>query len=351
MIGTALPLEPRLRVLRYGTQSLLFAPRSLWVNAGLIMLLLLGAMLALRLGHTTLSWHELSAVITGKSSPSTLLLLEFRLPRIVVALLAGAALGLAGHLLQMLTRNRLASPDWLGIPDGVTFSLLLALVLSPDGMLGPWWVGPAGAFLAAVLLWVCAGKSGRRGQTILIVGMGLAALLRAGTELLLAQQALMHASALYSWSLGSLSSRGLPVLLPLAFGLALLLPLTLLCRRGLHLLAFSPDLAATLGLSVRKVQGMALALAVMLAGLAVGVCGPIAFVALAAPIMAQQLAGSGRQPLVGSALLGSTLVLLADTLGRTILAETELPAGVVCNILGGPFLLWLLLSSRHSSES
>ncbi|CDG83713.1 FecCD family ABC transporter permease [Janthinobacterium agaricidamnosum] len=342
------PLEPGLHAWRRGGVSLLYAGRSLWVTGVLCLLLAATVGLGLMAGSSWISPQQLLALLRGEGAPGMqLLVLEFRLPRLLVGLLAGMALGLAGCLVQALTRNRLATPDLLGVADGATLGVFVALIGSASGMFGPWWVGPLGALGAVVLLLIAAGNLGRRGQRLLIVGLALASLLRAVTELALSRQELMHASALYAWSIGSLNGRGYAAAAPLAAGLLLLLPLTLLCSRRLALLRFDLEIAGSLGLPVRTTQWQALLTAVLLAGLAVGVCGPIAFVALAAPFVAERLVGGGRIALFSAALVGALLVSGADTLGRVLLSAAELPVGVICNLLGGPFLLWLLLSERN----
>nr|WP_249383871.1 iron chelate uptake ABC transporter family permease subunit [Chitinivorax sp. B] len=162
----------------------------------------------------------------------------------------------------------------------------------------------------------------------------------------MSRQELQHASALYTWSAGSLAGRDLTAAFPLAVGVVALLPLAWLSVRRLSLLRFDADMAATLGLARQWTQWQALLTAVVLAGLAIGICGPIAFVALSAPVFASRLAGEGRMGLLPAGLIGSVLVVTADTIGRVVLGHAELPAGVICNLLGGPFLLWLLLSDR-----
>ncbi|PHV11877.1 FecCD family ABC transporter permease [Chitinimonas sp. BJB300] len=341
-------LEPGLVPVRLGRVSFLFARRALLADGLLAMAVLLAMMFALQAGSTWISPRELLALVSGKGDGAVqLLVYEFRLPRAVVGLLAGAALGLAGCLLQALTRNRLATPDLLGLADGATLAMLLALIAGSTGMLGPWWVGPLGALAAVCLLLLLAGRMGTQGQRLLIVGLALGALLRAGLELAMSRQELLHASALYSWSLGSLNGRGYTAALPLAVGLVVLLPITLFSHRRLVLLRFESDLASSLGLSLRMCQWQALLTAVALAGLAIGLCGPIAFVALAAPLLAEKLSGGGRLALLGSALAGSMLVVLADTVARILVPDTDLPVGVVCKLLGGPCLLWLLFAEHE----
>ena len=332
---------------RAGNWSLLIATRQLKAVCGLALALLPMVLLALCAGAGWLSPGEvIKALANGGPDNLQLLINEMRLPRVFAGLLAGAALGAGGCLVQALTRNQLATPDTLGVSDGATLGIFVGLIAGGTGLMGPWWTGPAGAFAALVLLLLATGPGGRRGYAVLVVGIGVASLLRAFTELALSRQELMHASALYAWSVGSLAGRGYAAALPLAIGLAAMVPLALLLTPSLKLLHLGEDIAASLGVRVRATQWSALVLAVLLAGLAVGVCGPIAFVALAAPFIATRLEGRQSIALIASSLAGALLVAAADTLGRIALEGAELPAGVVCNLLGGPFLLWILLTEQ-----
>lgn len=343
----AFAVEAGIDCVRGQRWSILIARRALAAKLALAAALLPVACLALCAGA---SWVTpalvLAALADTGPAGAQLLVNELRLPRVIAALLAGAALGAAGCLVQALSRNRLATPDMLGVSDGATLGIFVGLVAGATGLLGPWWSGPLGALAALAVLALAAGRMDSRGHAVLVVGIGVASLLRAITELALSRQELMHASALYAWSVGSLAGRGYAAALPLAAGLALLLPPALLLSRPLALLRLGVDTAASLGVAVRATQWAALLLAVLLAGLAVGVCGPIAFVALAAPFVASRLEGAQRIALVSAALAGALLVALADTLGRVVLEGAELPAGVICNLLGGPFLLWILLTER-----
>jgi iron complex transport system permease protein len=337
------PLERGVHALRLGPLSALLVWRRVAAIGLLLALLTALAVWALASGATGLSANDWVQVLSGHGSAAqNLLVWEFRWPRIVVAMLAGALLGLAGVLLQTLMHNRLASPDLMGVSDGATLAMLLALLAGGGSLLGPWWVGVAGALAATALLLLAAGGLGQRGQQVLIVGLAVAVLLHAATELVLSRQSLQHAGAIYSWSIGSLNGRGFETATPLAWALAFVLPGTWLLARRITLLQLDADLARALGLSLRSTQWQTLALATAAAGLAVGVCGPVAFVALAAPLIASRLSGGGHVPLTAAALSGAALVLAADTLGRTTLPTAELPVGVICNLLGGPFLLCLL---------
>lgn len=340
----AVTVEPGLYALRAGYWSMLVAARPLKAMAALLAALALACVVAMCAGPTWNNAGQLAAAIAGDGPPAVrLLLLELRLPRLVAGLLAGCALGLAGALVQAACRNRLASPDVLGVADGATLGVFAGLIAAGSGLMGPWWCGALGAAAALGLLLLVAGRARGSVPALLVIGIGIASLLRALTELMLSRQELMHASALYSWSVGSLAGRGFDAALPLLLALAVLAPPALLVARRLDLLRLGSDLAMALGAPVRLLQLAALVLAAALAGLAVGVCGPIAFVALAAPVIASMLAGGGRIAAACACVAGALLVVCADTIARIAVNGAELPAGVICNLLGGPFLLWLLL--------
>lgn len=346
----ATAIEPGMYALRAGRWSLLASVRPIAALATLMLVLALACAVAMCAGPV---WHgpaQLAAVASGDATPAMrMLLVELRLPRLVAGLLAGCALGLAGALVQAACRNRLASPDVLGVADGATLGVFAGLIAAGTGLMGPWWSGPLGA--AAALTLLLAGARNASVTALLITGIGLASVMRAITELLLSRQELMHASALYSWSVGSLAGRGYDAALPLLVALIVLAPPALMVARRLDLLRLGADLAMALGAPVKHLQWLALILAALLAGLAVGVCGPIAFVALAAPFVATRLAGGGRVAAACAAVTGALLVVCADTLGRVVVNGAELPAGVICNLLGGPFLLWLLLAGSDGESA
>lgn len=326
--------------------SLLLPRRAALAALGLGLLLGLAVLASAVIGSASLTpGAALSALFGNGPRSAVLLMQQIRLPRIVAGLLAGAALGTAGVLTQTLARNRLATPDTLGVNDGATLAILL-FVVSTAGTIGPWWVGPLGGLCAALLLLLSAGDMGSRGSRVLVMGIALSALIGGGTQYVLAQQHLMTAAAMQAWTTGSLIGRGYLVAVPAAVGLAILLPAAMLAGRRLALLRFDEDVAQSLGIDVRRTQLFILLLSVLLAGLAVGICGPVGFVALAAPIIAGRLACPTRVPVLGSTLVGALLMLVADTIGRVVAAPIEVPVGVITSIIGGPFLIFLLLSDN-----
>ncbi|WP_263078092.1 iron ABC transporter permease [Endozoicomonas sp. Mp262] len=329
-----------------GRVSLLFPTRPLLVTLILFMALAAAVIVSLVMGTTWLSVSEVLQALSGQGSRGVILLVqEIRLPRILAGLLAGAALACSGCLMQTLSGNRLATPDVLGVNEGATAMILISLLGSTLGMMGPWWLAPLGSVIAVSLLLLLSGGMGARGYRIIMVGLALTHLIRAVTELGLSQIPPQHAGATYAWSVGSLTGRGYSVALPVAIGMAVILPMVLGMGRQLSLLRFDEAMAKPLGLAVKPVQYGVLIMAVALAGLAVGIAGPISFIAIAAPVLASRFSGPATVPVFNSALLGGLLVVLADTLGRTLTAPVEIPAGVISSILGGPFLLWLLLGA------
>ncbi|MFC4908169.1 FecCD family ABC transporter permease [Actinomadura gamaensis] len=333
-------------VLRAGGLSWLFPRRSALAAALLVPVGVVLVVLAVVASSTGMSLRATVDGLLGTGDPGGVMIVrELRLPRVAVGLLVGAALGIAGCLTQTLAGNRLATPDVVGVHQGATTVVVAAAAGSATGMVGDWWLGPLGAVAAAVLVVVCAGGAGAAGYRLLVVGIGVSTSVGAVGDLVMSRQNENTAGGVFLWAVGSLNGRDWGVGVPLLVVLLFLVPLSLAAGHRLQLLRFDDDVAASLGVSPRRVRAAALALAVGLAGTAVGVGGPIAFVALAAPILAQRLAGPTRVPVTGSALAGAALITAADALGRVV-APVELPVGVVTSVLGGPFLLWVLFRSE-----
>ncbi|MGA4843861.1 Fe(3+)-hydroxamate ABC transporter permease FhuB [Streptomyces sp. G45] len=340
-----------LLVLRRGPLSLLVARRSALAAVALAALLACAVVLSAYTGQSDMGIARTFHAVLGQGDRFDVLLVQkFRLGRIVAGLVAGAALGLAGCLTQTLARNRLATPELLGVNDGATAAVLLSVALSSTGTFGAWWAGPIGALVAVLVVTAVSGGPGQRGYRVLVVGLAMSALASAITQVVLARRSLNSASSLYVWTSGSLNGRGYSVAVPVLIGLAVLVPLAVVTARHLGVLRFDDDTAASLGAGPARTRLLCLGLAVALAGLAVGVCGPVGFVALASPVIAARLAGPLRVPLIGSMLTGALLVVAADTLGRIAFSGSELPVGVVTTVLGGPFLLWVLLGRSAATR-
>ncbi|NUP79824.1 MAG: iron chelate uptake ABC transporter family permease subunit, partial [Nonomuraea sp.] len=251
------------------------------VAAGVLLAVAVGAVVAgVAAGQSGMTAGDALRALTGVGEGGQVLLVqEIRLPRVVAGLVAGAALGLSGCLTQALARNRLATPDLLGINQGAVIAIMVAGTLSASGTLfAHWWIGPLGALAAAVAVFAVSGGVGRQGYRFIVTGLALTTLSGALTQSLLAWQGLGSATAVHSWSVGSLTGRGYPVALPVAAGLAVLLPATLALARHVAVLRFDEDVSAGLGAAPGRTRMLLLLLAVVLAGLAAGVAGPVAFV-------------------------------------------------------------------------
>ncbi|MFI6142308.1 Fe(3+)-hydroxamate ABC transporter permease FhuB [Streptomyces griseus] len=338
-------------VLRRGPLSLLVTRRAALAALALAGALLFAVVLSAYAGQSDMGVGRTFRAVLGQGDRFDVLLVQkFRLGRIVAGLTAGAALGLAGCLTQTLARNRLATPELLGVNDGATAAVLLSVTLSATGSFGAWWAGPLGALAAVIVVTTVSGGLGQRGYRVLVVGLAMSALASAITQVVLSRRSLSSASSLYVWTSGSLNGRSYSVAVPVLIGLAVLVPIALVVARHLGVLRFDDATASSLGSAPGRVRALSLLLAVALAGLAVGICGPVGFVALASPVIASRLAGPLRVPLVGSMLTGAVLVVAADTLGRIALDGAELPVGIVTTVLGGPFLLWVLLGRSAATR-
>ncbi|WP_406294610.1 Fe(3+)-hydroxamate ABC transporter permease FhuB [Embleya sp. NBC_00888] len=343
---------PEHLVLRRGGLSLLLPGRAVLTTTVLAVALVGAVVLSVYSGQRELGLVRTFDAVFGRGDHFDVLLVrEFRLGRIIAGVAAGAALGVAGCLTQTLARNRLATPELLGVNDGATAAVLISVTFSASGTFGAWWAGPIGAMVAVVVVTAVAGGLGQRGYRVLVVGLALSALASAITQVVLSRRSLNSASALYVWSLGSLNGRGYDVAGPVLIGLAVLVPLALVLGRKLDVLRFDDSTAASLGVDPARIRMICLIAAVCLAGLAVGICGPVGFIALAAPVIAGRLAGPLRVPILGSMLVGAILIVLADMLGRVVLDGAEIPVGVVSTVLGGPFLLWVLLGRSGATRA
>ncbi|WP_324710462.1 FecCD family ABC transporter permease [Pseudomonas citronellolis] len=328
-------------LLRLGRLSLLWHRRSLMV--GLMLLAALAAAFLFCLTGDGLGPRQALAALLGQGDPfQQLLVRELRLPRLLAGLLSGAALGAAGCLMQTLARNRLATPGMVGLDNGATAFAVASIVAVPTS-LAPSALALTGAASAAALTFLLAAGAGARGYRFIVVGLGIGALFGALTNLMLARADIDAANAAYPWTVGSLNARPPLAVWLLAGGLALGLPAARLLTRPLTTMRFSDSVAIGLGVRLGAMRIATLALSVALTGLAVAVAGPVGLVALIAPEAARYLGGQHGVPVLNAALAGALLTLLADWLGRTLLAPIEIPVGIVMAVIGAPYLLWIIL--------
>ena len=308
-----------------------------------LMVLLFG--LSIRLGTYTLSLEEIWAAFQPDDK-NYFTLMEYRLPRAVLAILLGGALAISGVLVQSVVRNPLASPDILGINNAAGLVAVSVLMFLPN--LAFYWM-PIFAFLGGVLsfviLWIVCGFNFRPIK-MAIIGVALSALWAAISHYLMLTNPVEINTAML-WLTGSLWGRSwsyLNVVLP---WLIVLLPLPFIFCRDLDTLGLGENKASTLGVTVNKVQISVLVLAVALSTTAVAICGPIAFLGLVAPHLARRLVGGRHRTLLPAALIiGALLLQLSDILARVIDLPTELPAGILTAIIGAPYFFYLLMRTK-----
>lgn len=307
-----------------------------------VFVLALGAY-SLSVGTIAISADQLWHVLTGRGDMvGNLVVLEWRLPRVLTALTVGAALGVAGALVQTITRNPLGSPDVIGFSSGSYFGVLVVVVLLQGSSSGRSAGALVGGFAAAALVWMLAWRRGVTGFRLIVVGIGVSTMLTGLTSwLVLASDQNQYRTFTY-WTAGSLQSLTWgQVRWPLIL-LAVLLLASLRLGRPLQQLELGDLGAQSRGLRVEWVRGIALAVGILLTALVTIACGPIEFVALAAPQIARRVVGLPGIGLASSAAMGALLMLTADFIGGHLL-PVELPAGVVTLVFGGAYLTVLLL--------
>jgi iron complex transport system permease protein len=281
----------------------------------------------------------------GSGTVEDTVTLEMRVPRTLVGLLAGAALGLSGALLQGVTRNPLADPGIMGVNAGAAAAVVLAITLLGVGGVSTYiWFAFAGAGLATVLVYV-VGSLGRDGATpvkLALAGAAVTAGLTSYTSaMIMTNDQILD--ELRFWQVGSLAGRYAPVVSGVAPFVIVGCLAALLCGRWLNALALGEDTARSLGLHVGRTRLTLFAVVALLCGAATAACGPIVFVGLAVPHLARLICGPDyRWILPYSMVIGPLVLLLADVLGRVVAGDGELQVGVMLGVLGAPFFVGLV---------
>ncbi len=281
----------------------------------------------------------------GLPGDDAVIVRQLRVPRTVIGLLAGLALGISGALLQGHTRNPLGDPGLLGVTAGASFAVVLSISLldvgSPAGYV---WFAFAGALAGSVLVFAL-GSSGRGGATpvsLALAGSALSALLYALVQAMTIRES-TTLDAFRFWVVGALAGRDAGVATQVAPFVVAGLLLALLNAPALNLLSLGEDVARGLGTRIWLARGTGLAAITLLTGAATAACGPIAFVGLVVPHVARVVTGPDHRWLIPySGLLGVVFLLLADVLGRIVARPGELQVGIVLAVLGTPFFLALV---------
>ncbi|WP_052281013.1 FecCD family ABC transporter permease [Nocardia vulneris] len=322
-----------------------------WLVAAAV--LAAACLLSLIVGTKAIPLGEVWAALWGgDGSPDHLIVTEYRLPRTLLGLLAGLALGVAGCLMQGLTRNPLADPGLLGINAGAAFAITLAVAfLGVTQITAYVWFGFAGAALVSLAVYRL-GTAGRQGSDpirLTLAGVAVTAVLSGLTKGLI----LLNPKAFEEWrqwDSGSLTGRGYDVIAGAAPFIVVGLLAAVVAARSLNALALGDDLARSLGVHVGRSRLLTAVALTLLCGTATAAVGPITFVGLAVPHVARWIVGPDQRWIIAySMLLAPILVLGSDVVGRLIIRPDEVPAGLVTAFLGAPVLIWLARRDRVSA--
>lgn len=328
--------------------------RGVMIITILAVLIVLSIIISMNSGYIRLGPLEVFKILFGYGNEKqSLILFQFRLPRIVISLLIGAGLAVSGCILQGISRNALADPGILGINAGAGFALMLFVSFFPTNSFGSIFAIPflalIGAGLTALLIYVLSYKKneGISPTRLLLTGIAVAAGISAAMIVLTLKLDPDQYQFIATWLAGSIWGSNWKFVLALLPWIVVLIPLAWYKARMMNVLSLGEHTAASLGASIEKERIGLLAVAVGLAGSSVAISGGIGFVGLIAPHLARRLVGPRHQILLPTAALaGSLLVVAADTIGRVILQPSEIPTGIVVAVIGAPYFLYLLAKSR-----
>ncbi|WP_026559074.1 iron ABC transporter permease [Bacillus sp. J37] len=285
-----------------------------------------------------------------------LFIFSFRLPRIMIALLVGISLAVAGAILQGLIRNPLASPDIIGITGGGSVGVVLFLMLFSDKnnslFVSIKWM-PVAAFIGAaivgILVYLLSWKNGASSIRLVLIGIGLSMLAQSLTTLFMVKGPIYQASQANVWITGTVYGATWEHVRILTPVVVILLVISIISIRNVNIQELGDELATGVGSAVQRNRFFLLLLSTALTGSAVAFAGVIGFVGLMAPHIGRRLVGSSFGALLPvSALIGAILVMLADLLGRILFSPLEVPAGVFTAAIGAPYFIYLLYKTRNS---
>ncbi|MBQ7399244.1 MAG: iron ABC transporter permease [Clostridia bacterium] len=321
------------------------------LSGGIVLFVL--CLLSLRFGSAHLSTREFFFALTDvkRETVGGVIIYNVRLARLLSALVAGAGLGMSGAILQIVTGNRMASPNLVGVNSGAGFAVILAIWLFPSLFAFVPLFAFCGAFLTTAFITALSRKVGVSKSNVILIGLAVSAILSAGISLI----SLIDTDVLVSYnafSVGSLSGVKFEQLMIPAITVGFVLVLSCVFSQRLDILSLGDNTAHSLGLCVPRVRIFAMLLASASASSAVSFAGLLGFAGLMSPHIARRFVPENAKILIpASALIGSILVVLSDFLGRIMAAPSEIPAGILMALSGSPFFLFLLLSKGGRKDA
>ncbi|MFD3810643.1 FecCD family ABC transporter permease [Rhodococcus sp. NPDC058639] len=306
---------------------------------------------SLMFGKTFYPPSDVMRVILGENVPGASFTVgTLRLPRTVLAVVAGICFGLGGVTFQTMLRNPLASPDIIGISSGASAAAAFAIIVLSLGGSQVSAVAIVAGLAVALLIYALSFRNGVAGTRLILIGIGIAAMLDSLTSYLLSTAATWDLQETTRWLTGSLNGTTWTATVPVLVALAVFGPVLLGQTRNLSMLQLGDDTAQALGVRVERTRIVLIIAAVGLIAFATAAAGPIAFVAFLSGPIAARIVGPGTSLVVPAALVGALLVLVADFCGQYAFG-TRYPVGVVTGVLGAPYLVYLIIRSNRSGGS
>lgn len=340
-----------LYALRYKSASVVVNIKNVSIAAIMVLSLCVLTLFALSVGKLPITVHQVLAVLWSSEGAEAgfqaKILWDIRLPRVITAVFAGAALGGAGAIFQSISRNPLGSPDIIGFTSGAAAGALIQIIYFAGGSVQIALGAIVGGLATALVVLLLSYQGGTiKRQNLVLTGIGVGAILSAFNGLLLVKGEIDSAITGNLWLAGSLHARTWDHAVAVFAGVILLLPLAKLFTAEMAGLELGELRAQSIGVRVLKLRLIMTLIGVALAALATAATGPIAFIALAAPQLMVRLRNTSGLPIISSALMGALILLISDLITQLIPIDVNLPIGRVCGIIGGFYLLWLITRSR-----
>ncbi|MFD4407441.1 FecCD family ABC transporter permease [Nocardia sp. NPDC058499] len=331
------------RVLRLRRLTARFGVRSVVVSAVLLVAACVVSLLALGTGDFDIPPDRVLQALLGSGvGTDELVVLEWRFPRVLMALVLGAALGISGAILQSVTRNPLGSPDIVGFNNGAYTGALL-VILAGGGYYATAAGAIGGGLVTALAIFLLAFRQNIKGFRLVIVGIGIGSMLAAANTWLILRADLDTAMSAAAWGVGTLDGLTWAEITPALVVLAVLAVAVVPAAHQLPILELGDDAAQALGIRVGRARLLLTILSVAFTAVGTAVAGPIAFVALAAPQLGRRLARTPTTALLPAAAMGALLLAVCDWISRRVFAPTSVPVGVVTASVGGAYLAYLLV--------